>query len=128
MKVPHPAQVSRRKADRIWGLRGEVLGSGHRSALLWALADDLSDQVVQFHLRQASRNSGAQSGKHSAVVCRLADIHSSSFPALRALIHAQSREKHGVTVFFSALTLFQMTCTICSHSRMCFSSMARLSW
>ena len=43
------------------------------------------------------------------------------------LINAQSREKHGDRRVFLCFDLLQMTRTICSHSRMCFSSMALLS-
>ena len=102
VEVPHTAQVSGREAGRIRGLCGEVLGSSHRSALLCAITDDFTDQVVQLHLRQTSRNSGAQSGKHGAVVCRLADIHGSSFPALRARLMLKA-EKSTASPCFSLL-------------------------
>ena len=97
-------------------------------AFFSSAADHPTDLTIQFHLRKLRRHKRVQCGEHGDVICGFANVHGLS-PFRRGAPDQRSKQRkarrcHRVFLCFD---LLQMTRTICSHSRMCFSSMALLS-
>ena len=128
VKHAHTAHIARRKALGCGIGRLQVFRRRDSRAFFAPAADQPANLAVQFHLRELRRNSGVQCGKHGGVVCWLADIHGLS-PFRRDAPDQRSKQRkarrcHRVFLCFD---LLQMIRTICSQSRICFSSMALLS-
>ena len=129
VKRPHTAHIAGRKAFGCGIGRLQVFRRRDSRSFFAPAADHPTDLAVQFHLRELCRHKRVQCGEHGGVICWLANVHWLS-PFRRGAPDQCSKQRkarrcHRVFLCFD---LFQMTRTICSHSRMCFSSMALLSW
>ena len=128
VKCPHTAHIAGRKAIGC-GISDSQIFRGHNSrTFLHSAADQPTDLTVQFYLWELCRHKLVQFRKQVAVVCGLANVHGLS-PFRRNAPDQRSKQRkarrcHRVFLCFD---LLQMIRTICSHSRMCFSSMALLS-
>ena len=128
VKRAHTAHIAGREALGCGIGRLQVFRRRNSRSFLCSAADHSANLAVQFNLRELRRNSGIQRGKHGAVVCGFTDIHGLS-PFRRGAPDQRSKQRkarrcHRVFLCFD---LLQMIRTICSQSRMCFSSMALLS-
>ena len=128
VKRAHTAQIAGREAIGCGIGRLQVFRRRDSRTFFRPAADHPTDLAVQFHLRELRRNSGIQCGKHGGVICWLADIHGLS-PFRRGALDQRSkqrkaRQRYRVLLCFD---LSQTILTICSQSRMCLSSIFRLS-
>ena len=128
VKCPHTAHIAGRKAVGCGIGRLQVFRCRDSRAFLRSAADHSANLAVQFHLRELCRHKRVQCGEHGDVICGFANVHGLS-PFRRGAPDQRSKQRkarrcHRVFLCFD---LLQMIRTICSQSRMCFSSMALLS-
>ena len=133
VEVPHPPQVPGREPSNVRVRTMQILRSGHSRALFLPAADQTANAAAQLHLRQVRRHQLVQRHEQGAVIGRLPDVH--GFPpsgAMRPYFATEQREtRDTVPLLLFALPVLPVqcyvSCTIRSHSRMCFGSISRLS-
>ena len=128
VKCPHTAHIAGREALGCGIGRLKIFRCRDSRAFFAPAADQPTNFTVQFHLRELCRHKRVPCGEHGDVICGFANVHGLS-PFRRGAPDQRSKQRkarrcHRVFLCFD---LLQMTRTICSHSRMCFSSMALLS-
>ena len=129
VKRPHTAQIAGREALGCGIGRLQVFRRRDSRAFLHSAADQPTNFTVHFHLRELRRHKRVQYGEHGGVICGLANVHGlSPFRRGAPIQCSKQRKARQCHRVFLCFDLFQMTRTICSHSRMCFSSMVLLSW
>ena len=131
VEVPHPPQAPGREPNGVGVCALQIFRSGHGRALLRPAADQTANAAVQLHLRQVCRHQLVQRREQGAVIGGLSDVH--GFPPFwRCVPLFCDRAKRNTGYSSHASLCFAyfccVSCTICSHSRMCFGSISRLPW
>lgn len=75
VKFPHPAQIPGGEAGGIRVHTAQIFSGGDSRAFFRPGADELTNLIVQLHLRKFRRNQSIQHREHGAVVYRFSDIH-----------------------------------------------------
>ena len=123
VEFPHPAQVAGREAPALGVVCLEIFGSHDRRALLQAGADSFANLKIQFYLPQLGLHQSVQGRVHRGIVNWLSLVHRLILSGV--LPQPESRKgKGGGTAALSLTAFCYRICTICSHSTMCFWSIA----
>lgn len=123
VELPHPAQVAWGEALGLRIVCLEILSGHDRRALLLMGADSPADLKVQFYLRQFGLHQNIQGCVHCGIVNRLSHVHRLILSGV--LPQPENRKGKGGGAAALSLTAFcYRICTICSHSTMCFWSIA----
>ena len=131
VEVPHPPQAPGREPSGVRVCAVQILRSGHSCALFRPAADQTANAAVQLHLRQGCRYQFDQRRKQSAVIGWLSNVHGiSPFLSCAPLFCDRAKRNTGYSSHASLCFAYfcYVSCTICSHSRMCFGSISRLPW
>ncbi len=124
-KVPHPAEIPRRKARVVGAFGCKILCCRHSCSFFCSGADQFPDFEIQLHLRQISSKRLIQTSVHCAVINGLSDVHGLLLSGAMRLIPQITAKRN--TAYFCRTSLcrdFYITCTICSQSRICLLSIA----
>ena len=96
-KVPHPAEIPRRKARVVGAFGCKILCCRHSCSFFCSGADQFPDFEIQLHLRQISSKRLIQTSVHCAVINGLSDVHGLS-PFRRSAPYStdHGKEKYGI--------------------------------
>lgn len=128
VKIPHSPQVPGGETRDIRIGAVQVLRSRHRRAFLRPAADQAANFTIQLHLGQICRHQRVQRREQGAVVCGFPDVHGFLLSGSVRLIFETGREKRGNLLLRFSLSACQVSRTMSSHKRVCFSLTAWFLW
>lgn len=109
-KVPHPAEVPRRKPRVVGILGSKIFRSRHCRSFFLSDADQFSNFEIQLHLRQVSFQCLIQSSIHCTVINGPPDVHGLLLSgAIRLFRRSQQREmRHRTATLLFAVNLYNL--------------------